>query len=58
MSDTNNPSTPSDGQTQGAGERRPDQNRDAKPAMTDEKPASGGEGAAGAGGPAGFGTGS
>lgn len=58
MADTDTQSTPTDEQDQGAGERRPDQNRDAKAGMKDEIPASGGEGAAGAGGPAGFGTGS
>lgn len=43
---------------QGDGQRRPDQGADAapKPAETDKGPATGGEGAAGAGGPGGFGT--
>ena len=43
---------------QGDGQRRPDQGSDAAPAPaeTDKGPATGGEGAAGAGGPGGFGT--
>jgi hypothetical protein len=40
------------------GQRRPDQGSDAAPApaQTEKGPATGGEGAAGAGGPGGFGT--
>lgn len=43
---------------QGDGQRRPDQGSDGAPApaRTDKRPATGGEGAAGAGGPGGFGT--
>lgn len=46
------------GREQGDGQRRPDQGSDAAPApaQTDKGPATGGEGAAGAGGPGGFGT--
>ncbi len=40
-----------------AGVRRPDQGGTNQPGQTQEGPASGGEGAAGAGGPKGFGTG-
>lgn len=43
---------------QGDGQRRPDQGSDAAPApaQIDTGPATGGKGAAGAGGPGGFGT--
>jgi hypothetical protein len=43
---------------QGDGQRRPDQGSDASPtpAQIEKGPATGGEGAAGAGGPGGFGT--
>jgi len=43
---------------QGGGQRRPDQRSGATPApaQTENGPATGGEGAAGAGGPGGFGT--
>ena len=59
MTDTNTPrpdenSSDDDG---GAGVRRADQGRTNQPGQTSEGPASGGEGAAGAGGPDGFGTG-
>jgi hypothetical protein len=57
MNDTRNPAPAPADEPQGAGERRPDQQGTAKPGMKDEGPASGGEGAAGAGGPDGFGTG-
>lgn len=40
-----------------AGVRRPDQGGTNQPGQSQGKPASGGEGAAGAGGPDGFGTG-
>lgn len=41
----------------GAGAKRPDQGGTNQPGQDVEGPATGGEGAAGAGGPAGFGTG-
>ncbi|WP_295707604.1 hypothetical protein [uncultured Brevundimonas sp.] len=41
----------------GTGELRPDQNAATGPAQKPPSPVSGGEGAAGAGGPAGFGAG-
>lgn len=41
----------------GAGVARPDQGGSDRPGQAPEGPASGGEGAAGAGGPKGFGTG-
>lgn len=60
MTDTNsNPGAskdqPKDGS--GAGVARPDQGGTNQPGQTPEAPASGGEGAPGAGGPKGFGTG-
>ena len=58
MTDT---STPRDEGTQdsekGAGVKRPDQGGTNTPGQAPEGPASGGDGAAGAGGPKGFGTG-
>ncbi|RZJ95624.1 MAG: hypothetical protein EON88_10440 [Brevundimonas sp.] len=58
MTDTN---TPRDDDTldneDGAGVKRPDQGGANTPGQTPEGPASGGEGAAGAGGSKGFGTG-
>ena len=60
MTDTNpNPGTSKDSQQDGSGQgaTRPDQGGTNQPAQKPEGPASGGEGAAGAGGPKGFGTG-
>ncbi|WGM31539.1 hypothetical protein [Brevundimonas sp. NIBR11] len=60
MSDTNpNPATPNDDpkDANGSGVLRPDQGGTTQPGQKPEGPASGGEGAAGAGGPDGFGTG-
>ncbi len=60
MTDTNKPQNPSKDGLQdgiGAGVPRPDQGGTAQPGQKPEGPASGGEGAAGAGGPKGFGTG-
>ena len=54
MTDTNSPETDRDRDT--AGERRPDQGGTAQPGQERQDPASGGEGAAGAGGSKGFGT--
>lgn len=60
MTDTNQ-NTGVDGDEQqdgsGAGVVRPDQGGTSQPGQKPEGPASGGEGAAGAGGPKGFGTG-
>lgn len=58
MTDTKTPTPSSPDEQDGAGERRPDQPGNTKPGMEDAGPASGGEGAAGAGGPDGFGAGS
>ena len=59
MTDTN--STPEDDKAtnpdKGAGVKRPDQGGTNQPGQQVEGPASGGDGAAGAGGPDGFGTG-
>ena len=60
MTDTNkNPGASSDGQqdSSGAAVPRPDQGGTNQPGQKPEGPATGGEGAAGAGGPKGFGTG-
>lgn len=59
MTDTNAPSPDENGPDDdlGAGVRRPDQGGTNQPGQTPKGPASGGEGAAGAGGPDGFGTG-
>jgi hypothetical protein len=60
MTDANTPQTPSKDADQagsGAAQPRPDQGGANQPGQAPEGPASGGEGAAGAGGPKGFGTG-
>ena len=59
MTDTNTPSPDANGPDDdgGAAVRRPDQDGTGQPGKTPEGPASGSEGAAGAGGPDGFGTG-
>ena len=60
MTDTNSNPTPSkdaDQDGSGAGVPRPDQGGTTQPGQKPEGPATGGEGAAGAGGPKGFGTG-
>jgi hypothetical protein len=60
MTDTNpNPGTSKDGQQDGSGSGapRPDQGGTNQPGQKPQEPATGGEGAAGAGGPNGFGTG-
>jgi hypothetical protein len=59
MTDTSTPRPDENGvdDETGAGVRRPDQGGADQPGQTPERPASGGEGAAGAGGPDGFGTG-
>ena len=60
MTDVNpNPGPSKDGEpdASGAGVPRPDQGGTNQPGQKPEGPASGGEGAAGAGGPKGFGTG-
>ena len=60
MTDTQSP-TPNTGQENekdGHGTPRPDQGGTNRPAQEPAKPSTGGEGAAGAGGPKGFGTGS
>jgi len=59
MTDTNTPRPDENGPDDdtGAGVRRPDQGGTDQPGQTPEGSATGGEGAAGAGGPDGFGTG-
>lgn len=59
MTDPNTPRPDKDAPQNdtGAGVRRPDQGGTNQPGQTTEGPASGGEGAAGAGGSDGFGTG-
>lgn len=59
MTDTNQNPDDADGldQSTGAGVKRPDQGGTNQPGQDVEGPASGGEGAAGAGGPDGFGRG-
>jgi len=58
MTDTPTPRPEKDGlEDAAAGVRRPDQGGEARPGQTPARPASGGEGSAGAGGPDGFGTG-
>ena len=60
MTDTNpNPGTSKDQDQDGSGAAtpRPDQGGTNQPGQTPEGPARGGDGAAGAGGPKGFGTG-
>lgn len=52
---TPNPTETPDGDA-GAGQRRPDQGGDTAPGQTQQDPATGGDGAAGAGGSGGFGT--
>ena len=54
MTDTNRPDQATD--DGGAGERRPDQGGTNTPGREPQDPATGGEGAAGAGGSKGFGT--
>lgn len=56
MTDTNTAPTPEDDDTNG-GVKRPDQGGTRQPGQEPAKPATGGEGSAGAGGPDGFGTG-
>jgi hypothetical protein len=56
MTDTNTPNPLEDDETTGVGVKRPDQGS-STPGQDPAAPASGGEGAAGAGGPDGFGTG-
>lgn len=59
MTDTTSPRPEENGpdDDSGVGVRHPDQGGTAQPGQTPKDPASGGEGAAGAGGPDGFGTG-
>lgn len=59
MTDTNTPRPDENGADDDsrAGVRRPDQGGTDQPGQAEKSPASGGEGAAGAGGPEGFGTG-
>jgi hypothetical protein len=56
MTDTNQTPEPVDGEDDTSGVKRPDKGI-SQPGQDPGAPASGGEGAAGAGGPAGFGTG-
>lgn len=57
MTDANRPDTSPDAEPKApAGEARPDQGGTQRPAQQDQDPATGGEGAAGAGGSKGFGT--
>lgn len=60
MTDTNTPPIDEDAPETGSGTgvERPDEGGASRPGQTPERPASGGEGAEGAGGPDGFGTGS
>jgi len=58
MTDTPTQRPDKDDDHSGSGVRRPDQGGTNQPGQTREGPASGGEGAAGAGGSDGFGTGS
>ena len=55
MTDTTKP-TPQDTQEDNAGVKRPDQGGSAQPGKEQQDPATGGDGAAGAGGSKGFGT--
>lgn len=58
MTDTHQtPDASPESDTDGVGVRRPDQGGSDKPGQAPQGPASGGDGAAGAGGPNGFGTG-